>query len=189
MSDVNWGIEKLLLTIEAHCTVIAAPTDDDNPKVLADCIKINVADLRQALQSELAAASAGNDVVWKQAFLVAADFFKGLHEKREAQTSLAGIIPRRREIEIFKSCEASMRTFSETLKRPTSTPQKEDDFTNEIDSKIETLSSPIDGLDEQRRIGGLFVARQLLVKYKNFLMWQKFASQPLSTPQKDETNG
>ena len=63
MSDVNWGIEKLLLTIEAHCTVIAAPTDDDNPKVLADCIKINVADLRQALQSELAAARAGNDAM------------------------------------------------------------------------------------------------------------------------------
>jgi len=50
-------IEKWLLTIKAHCTVIADPGPDDDIRVLTDCIKINVDDeLRPAIIAALSAA-------------------------------------------------------------------------------------------------------------------------------------
>ena len=46
-------IEKWLCTIEAHCTVIGDPDTDDDVKVLAKCIKLNVGDVRALLTAEL----------------------------------------------------------------------------------------------------------------------------------------
>lgn len=42
-------IEKWLITIEAHCTVIADPDVGDDPAELARCIKLNVAEIRSQL--------------------------------------------------------------------------------------------------------------------------------------------
>jgi len=42
-------IEKWLITIEAHCTVIADPDVGDDPVELAKCIKVNVAEIRSQL--------------------------------------------------------------------------------------------------------------------------------------------
>lgn len=51
-------IEKWLITINAHCTVIAEPGPWDDAKVLAACIKINVDDeLRPAIIAALKAAN------------------------------------------------------------------------------------------------------------------------------------
>ena len=54
IEELPFDIEKWLITIKAHCTVIADCPDDDI-KVLAACIKINVDDeLRPAIARALA---------------------------------------------------------------------------------------------------------------------------------------
>ncbi len=60
-AELAWEVEKRLVTIEAHCTVIADPAPgDDDIKLLAQCIKENVAEVRSALTA-IEAARPKND--------------------------------------------------------------------------------------------------------------------------------
>ena len=43
-------IEKWLITIEAHCAVIAIPDITDDIGELVNCIRLNVAEIRRQLQ-------------------------------------------------------------------------------------------------------------------------------------------
>lgn len=54
-----FDIETWLITIKAHCTVIADPGDTDDPAELAQCIKLNIdTDLRPVLLAQIARLAA-----------------------------------------------------------------------------------------------------------------------------------